>query len=47
VPPDVGKNGWIGEWLDTRSLDWSVLNHVIEESDGLTAGRAQRRSRRQ
>jgi predicted DNA-binding protein (MmcQ/YjbR family) len=47
VPPYVGKNGWIGVWLDTRSLDWSMLTHLIEESHGLTAPRAKRRSRRE
>ena len=45
VPPYVGKNGWIGVYLDTRSLDWNMLAHLIDESYDLTAPKRSRRSR--
>jgi predicted DNA-binding protein (MmcQ/YjbR family) len=36
VPPYVGKQGWIGVWLDGR-IDWSGLGALIEESFWMTA----------
>jgi len=45
VPPYVGKNGWIGVYLDTRSLDWSMLAHLIEESHAIIAPKPKQASR--
>jgi predicted DNA-binding protein (MmcQ/YjbR family) len=36
VPPYVGKQGWIGVYLDGR-IDWEELAALIEESFWLTA----------
>lgn len=39
VPPYVGHKGWVGVYLDTRSVDWPLLGSLIEESYGLIAPR--------
>ena len=37
VPPYVGHKGWVGLWLDGRSLDWEELADLLEESYRLIA----------
>lgn len=32
VPPYVGSKGWIGLWLDRRSVDWKELAALVAES---------------
>lgn len=32
VPPYVGNKGWIGVYLDTESVDWDELAHLIGRS---------------
>jgi predicted DNA-binding protein (MmcQ/YjbR family) len=41
VPPYVGKNGWIGVYLDER-IRWGVVAALIEESYRLVASRPKR-----
>ncbi len=36
VPPYVGKNGWVGVWLDVE-LDWSQIRDLVEDSYRMTA----------
>jgi predicted DNA-binding protein (MmcQ/YjbR family) len=38
VPPYVGRNGWIGVWLDA-GLDWDEVRALVRRSYGLTAPR--------
>ncbi len=37
VPPYVGSKGWIGVYLDERSVDWEELRALVEESYRLVA----------
>jgi hypothetical protein len=37
VPPYVGKNGWIGLWMDTDAVDWEELTALARDSYRLTA----------
>lgn len=37
IPPYVGRKGWVGVYLDTRSIDWPLLESLIEESYRLIA----------
>jgi predicted DNA-binding protein (MmcQ/YjbR family) len=37
VPPYVGHKGWVGVYLDTRSIDWPLIESLIEESYRLIA----------
>jgi predicted DNA-binding protein (MmcQ/YjbR family) len=47
VPPYVGKNGWVGVYLDGRSIDWTMLEHLIGQSYALIApGRQTRPARK-
>lgn len=39
VPPYVGHKGWVGVYLDTRNVDWPLLESLIEESYRLIAPR--------
>lgn len=32
VPPYVGHKGWIGLWLDGRTVAWAELEHLVTES---------------
>lgn len=36
VPPYVGKNGWVGLWLDVEQ-DWSQIRDLVEDSYRMTA----------
>lgn len=36
VPPYVGKNGWVGVWLDVE-LDWGQIRDLVEDSYRMTA----------
>jgi predicted DNA-binding protein (MmcQ/YjbR family) len=38
MPPYVGRNGWIGVWLDA-GLDWDEVRALVRRSYGLTAPR--------
>lgn len=40
VPPYVGHKGWVGAYLDGRSIDWPLIESLIEESYRLIAPRA-------
>lgn len=40
VPPYVGSKGWVGVWLDGRSLPWRRLGELIVESYRLIAPKA-------
>jgi predicted DNA-binding protein (MmcQ/YjbR family) len=35
VPPYVGHKGWIGAWMDTPRIKWTVLADLIAESHEL------------
>jgi hypothetical protein len=37
VPPYVGKNGWIGLYMDTDAVDWEELTALARDSYRLTA----------
>ena len=37
VPPYVGHKGWVGVYVDGRSVDWDELADLIEESYRLIA----------
>lgn len=37
VPPYVGAKGWVGIYLDTSRVDWSMLSELIQESYALIA----------
>lgn len=37
VPPYVGHKGWVGLWLDRRTVDWDELADLLEESYFLIA----------
>lgn len=37
VPPYVGPQGWIGVRLDTRPVDWAMVESLIEEAYVLQA----------
>lgn len=37
VPPYVGHKGWVGVYLDTSRVNWSVLSDLIRESYALIA----------
>ena len=37
VPPYVGSKGWIGVYLDERSMDWNELRALVAESYRLVA----------
>lgn len=37
VPPYVGSKGWVGVWLDGRSVPWARLGELIAESYRLIA----------
>ena len=37
VPPYVGKNGWIGLYMDTDAVDWEELATLTRDSYRLTA----------
>ena len=37
VPPYVGNKGWVGVWLDGRSVPWKRLSELIAESYRLVA----------
>ncbi len=37
VPPYVGGKGWVGVYLDGRTLDWEELADLVEESYRLVA----------
>jgi predicted DNA-binding protein (MmcQ/YjbR family) len=39
VPPYVGHKGWIGVYLDGRSVPWSFVGELIAESHSLVAPR--------
>jgi len=39
VPPYVGSKGWIGVYLDERTVDWDELRALIVESYRLVAPR--------
>ena len=32
VPPYVGSKGWLGIYLDTRSMEWAMIESLVEES---------------
>jgi predicted DNA-binding protein (MmcQ/YjbR family) len=36
VPPYVGRNGWVGVWLDLE-LDWAHIADLIDDSYRMTA----------
>ena len=37
VPPYVGRKGWVGVWLDARSIPWTRIASLIAESYRLIA----------
>jgi hypothetical protein len=37
VPPYVGPRGWVGLWLDTRSVDWRAVKNLALAAHFLTA----------
>jgi predicted DNA-binding protein (MmcQ/YjbR family) len=39
VPPYVGSKGWIGVYLDGRTIPWAFVRELIEESHSLVAPR--------
>ena len=39
VPPYVGSKGWIGVYLDTATINWPELEHLIGVSYRLIQGR--------
>lgn len=39
VPPYVGHKGWVGVYLDTSRVDWSMLSDLIRESYALIVPR--------
>jgi predicted DNA-binding protein (MmcQ/YjbR family) len=32
VPPYVGHKGWVGIYLDTRGVEWAMVESLVEES---------------
>lgn len=40
VPPYVGNKGWVGIWLDGRSVPWARLAELVAESYRLIAPRS-------
>ena len=32
VPPYVGSKGWVGIYLDTRGVEWAIVESLVEES---------------
>lgn len=32
VPPYVGSKGWVGVYLDGRSVDWAAIAGLVEQS---------------
>ena len=37
VPPYVGKEGWVGAYLDVARVDWDELAELVEDSYRLIA----------
>ncbi len=37
VPPYVGHKGWVGVWLDTETVPWDEVEHLIGLSYALIA----------
>ncbi len=34
VPPYVGKQGWVGIWMDTPRVDWQMVEELIAQAYG-------------
>lgn len=43
VPPYVGHKGWIGVWMDTSRIKWSIVADLIAESHALVGPKRKRR----
>ena len=37
IPPYVGKNGWVGIWMDLEDVDWTEVAGLVSESYRLIA----------
>ena len=40
VPPYVGRRGWVGLRLDSRTVQWAEVAHLVRTAYRLTAPRA-------
>ena len=36
-PPYVGPKGWVGVWLDVKSVDWDALEGLLLDAYRMTA----------
>ena len=39
VPPYLGHRGWLGYWLDTPSVDWTLVEDLVVDAYCLAAPR--------